>query len=370
MGSKIARFRWQGGLGDGTGGWGQPLWVCDGKIVLFDPDSQDCDSVCPACCNDPDLHASQRIRTDASVCSAGHWNEGWVNCGGGCTYYSGWDGVPSDCNSSGNCDSILLTQSVCFCIPDGWEMDIDLWGAYNDAIKTSVIVDGVEVISIGDTVGSADCALSFLVWDDRETTTIESGLHCIQLVTEGVEDGKFDTGIAMVSFNCSSIFVPTSASIEDYYNSNDDTDTLFGGTTWLGQSFITSEDYLVKKVKLELKRVGNPSGNVDVGLKATDGNGRPTGSYLRGAVKSFACSSIDTSMEWIEFDFSAHGIFLDKSTRYAIVVSAPDATTNNDMRWRRQNSNGYGNGDGHRSTDSGSSWDTRTWSFMFEVWKV
>ena len=93
--------------------------------------------------------------------------------------------------------------------------------------------------------------------------------------------------------------------LKDYYNTGDDgTPTLIGGVYWESQTFTASSTYDIGSVKLKLYRIGTP-GTLTVSIRATDGNGQPTGADLASGTTDGNTLTTNTSGEWREITFSS-----------------------------------------------------------------
>jgi hypothetical protein len=136
------------------------------------------------------------------------------------------------------------------------------------------------------------------------------------------------------------------------------------GKTWKGQIFTPSIDHIVQLVRLNLKKEGNPLGNVVVSIRETDGNGRPKGEDLASA--SIPCSSLTEMMTWYDFNLGS-GYDLKAGTRYAICWRAPNATSSNAVWYAVNTSGAYSGGWVVQSYHGGTSWtDLPTYDAVFE----
>ena len=90
------------------------------------------------------------------------------------------------------------------------------------------------------------------------------------------------------------------------------------GNTYLCQTFTPSVSKSIQTVSLHLRRVGNPTDNLQVEIRAT-ANGKPTGAALTNVV-TLAMSSIKTERGVHDFAFTTYAE-LTAGTQYAIVVS-------------------------------------------------
>lgn len=143
--------------------------------------------------------------------------------------------------------------------------------------------------------------------------------------------------------------------LEQYYDTGDDSYSNVRGASWVAQTFTTSGAFTITKVSLLAYRVGSP-GTVVVSIRATS-SGYPTGTDLCSGSFNGNDLTTDTAGEWAEAIFSSPAA-LSASTRYAIIVRAVDAGAAF-VRWRRDYlSPMYSGGLLLASTDSGSSFTT------------
>lgn len=158
------------------------------------------------------------------------------------------------------------------------------------------------------------------------------------------------------------------ATLYEYYNTNDDYAVPFYGVVWLAQTFTPSTAHKITSVKIQLMRVGFP-GTITVGIRATDGNGHPTGGDLCSGTTNGNTLPTSSPGEWREITLGA-GYDLAASTKYAIVARAISGDSSNRVYWREDASSPtYAGGNNEESDDSGSSWTTYLGEdFMFEDW--
>lgn len=130
----------------------------------------------------------------------------------------------------------------------------------------------------------------------------------------------------------------------------------FNDTSWVAQTFIPSSSASINFVALELQRVGNP-GIATVSIRATDGNGKPTGNDL--ATGTLAEADVSLSSTWVCCDLSSYS--LTGGTKYAIIVRAPTGSGSDAYRWYREDGAAtYANGAYCESTNSGVDWTENT----------
>ena len=122
------------------------------------------------------------------------------------------------------------------------------------------------------------------------------------------------------------------------------------------------------KLKLYVTSAG-ATYNVNCSVKATDVTGKPSGSVLTSGIIN--SSTITTNSNGAMYEFLLTQLNLNISTKYAIVLSAPDSDASNYVRWFHYNlADHYAGGTEFSSIDSGSTW-SEVGSFndlIFEVY--
>ncbi len=153
----------------------------------------------------------------------------------------------------------------------------------------------------------------------------------------------------------------------EHYITGDDGAWEFGIINWMAQTFTPSTAHKITSVKLPLYRWGSP-GTITVSIKATDGNGHPTGDDLCLGTTDGNALTTDTGGEWREITLGA-GANLAADTKYAIVARAPDSLFDK-VYWRVDGTSPtYTGGALEWSNNSGSSWTTEAeQDFLFEEW--
>ncbi len=158
------------------------------------------------------------------------------------------------------------------------------------------------------------------------------------------------------------------ASLYEYYNAGDNTETVLYENGWRAQTFtVGASGHTCYSVKLKCYK-DNPAdvGDAIVGIRATDGSGFPTGEDLTS--KIIAMSSIPDSAGWVEFVMTTE-ITLTALTKYAIVMRRPASYGNSWIIRYDSTVPTYALGNYETSITSGGSWtDVLTSDFMFEVW--
>jgi len=142
----------------------------------------------------------------------------------------------------------------------------------------------------------------------------------------------------------------------------------FGQNWWFMQSFTPLEDYTTGKLVLRLGRSGLP-GIIDIGIRATDGAGKPTGGDLASGQTNGDTLPTNPSNEDREIVLSAYD--LAKDVKYAIVGRALTAEFTYSIRaWQPSGSDTYPRGVKGQSSNSGVDWTLQTNDFCFEVWSA
>jgi len=137
------------------------------------------------------------------------------------------------------------------------------------------------------------------------------------------------------------------------------------GAYWRSQSFTPQSSHKITSVKLKLCRVGSP-GTGTISIKATDGEGKPTGADLCSA--SIDGNALPTDPTLLGFSLGA-GTNLSAGTKYAIVWRFPSGDSSNYARTRHMYPGTYAGGTAVTSSDSGATWEVVTdWDFVFQDW--
>jgi len=142
----------------------------------------------------------------------------------------------------------------------------------------------------------------------------------------------------------------------------------FGQIKWQGQTFTPLENYTIGKVILFLWKSANPN-LVTVSIRATDGEGKPTGVDLTSGTTDGNTLPLGDPWEWREIELTPYA--LTQGVVYAICVRAPSATGDNRLRWwRRDDDLNYPRGRQHYSNNSGVTWSGYDADMNFEVWSA
>lgn len=153
----------------------------------------------------------------------------------------------------------------------------------------------------------------------------------------------------------------------EYYNTGDNTRDNVWGARWRAQTFTPSVAHKVTSVKLKLFRNVSP-GFVTVSIKATDGEGHPTGIDLCSGTTDGNTLPLIAAPEWREITLG-DGADLLADTKYAIVVRVLGGDEYNYIGWRADKTGEYAGGNWEYSNNSGSSWAALSArDFMFEEW--
>ena len=158
------------------------------------------------------------------------------------------------------------------------------------------------------------------------------------------------------------------ATLYENYNEGDVAGSCIHGTDWRGQTFTPATAHQITSVKLKLARVGLP-GTLTVSIRATDGEGKPTGGDLCSGTIDGDTLTTDGAGEWREITFSP-GYELTASTKYAIVSRTLTGDGSNYVSWRADSTSPtYTDGSNTASVNSGSTWILfTTTDMMFEEW--
>lgn len=202
---------------------------------------------------------------------------------------------------------------------------------------------------------------------DEATYTLWSG-DAISLYGTGVEAGVTHELAGVISGVASVSGAITKVTLYEYYNTGDNTASTAYSNYWTGQTFTPAIAHKNTSVKLKLYKVGSP-GTITASIRATDGEGHPTGEDLCSGTTDGNTLTEDTSGEWREITLG-DGYNLNADTKYAIVVRALDGTSSHFLRWRLDSTDPtYAGGASEYSDNSGVDWSTTlTYDKMFEEW--
>jgi hypothetical protein len=158
----------------------------------------------------------------------------------------------------------------------------------------------------------------------------------------------------------------TSAILHEYNHTGNSSDIIYG-SFWHSQTFTPVTSHTITAVKLNMAGVGTLTGlTLNVGIRATDTNGKPTGSNL--ASGSLSASSITSGYSIYTITLGS-GYYLTAGKKYAIIMSLPGGTTSNRVNYKVSTTNVDSGGNCGYSTNSGSTWgDYSSWDAWFEEW--
>lgn len=130
---------------------------------------------------------------------------------------------------------------------------------------------------------------------------------------------------------------------QEYYISGDGSNGIVSNTTrHYAQSFTPANNHSITKVYLKLYRSGNP-GTITCDIKATDGNGFPTGAALCSGTTDANTLPTSATPEWREISFSSSAS-LTAGTKYAIDLYGSTIDGYNYIGWRYDSSGSYAGG--------------------------
>ena len=152
-----------------------------------------------------------------------------------------------------------------------------------------------------------------------------------------------------------------------HYDTGDDSYFPCFGNNWKCQTFTTVYAHEITSVKLLVQRVGDPISDFHVKIRATDGEGKPTGGDL--AAMYVTMLSHSTSKVWREYEFPTPAN-LAPATKYAIVFYGLLNNVDKCVRvWLDQSSPTYPGGEAGQSWNQGSTWTMLpTQDVLFEEW--
>lgn len=195
-----------------------------------------------------------------------------------------------------------------------------------------------------------------------EVTGISEKLSCIPSaeICDGLDndcDGQIDEGCPALS-------------LFEYYSIGDNDVNSVADTKWEAQTFTPQITHIIKKVKIKIYRLGLP-GIVSVGIRATDAEGKPTGTDLASGTIDGNTFTTDSSGAWYDIDLG-NGTILYSGIKYAIVLGN---SASGWARWRVAVPSSYEGGTSLTSFDSGNTWGFCTggdggYDTLFEEWGI
>jgi len=140
-------------------------------------------------------------------------------------------------------------------------------------------------------------------------------------------------------------------------------------TDWAAQTFTGSATYSITSAKWYLgKTSGADIGTVTCSVKATDGNGHPTGNDLAsGEVNSDNIPAVG-SQDWVEFTFTSPTDIIS-GTKYALVIRVSNAAASRVLYPSYEQVDGCANGNYEFSVNSGGDWTAQSgYDFFFQTY--
>lgn len=152
--------------------------------------------------------------------------------------------------------------------------------------------------------------------------------HCAGVAGRLIKRGGFDklNSSVVESDNLDAYYPPG-------YQTYDYTFRYATANTQVGQGFIACTTGTCTKIRLWLKKVGSPTGNINVEIQ-TDSSGVPSGTAVsNGTSSNVDVSTLETTYGWIEFTFSTNPS-LTAETQYHVVIQGDfTISTSNYVHW-------------------------------------
>jgi hypothetical protein len=127
------------------------------------------------------------------------------------------------------------------------------------------------------------------------------------------------------------------ATLREHINTNDDDYSNFGGASWTGQIFTTTDAYTLVSVKLKMFRISSP-GTLTIRIRAIE-DGYPHGPDLITGTINANTFTVNEAGDWYEIVLSVP-CNLDSTTQYAIVANYNNA--GGSIGWRRDDDGASG----------------------------
>jgi len=125
------------------------------------------------------------------------------------------------------------------------------------------------------------------------------------------------------------------------------------------QTFTPTSDFCVGSVSVYMKKLYDPSGDLEIAIQGVDGSNHPDGSDIYS--ETFSQADISTSFAWHTFYFSKGRVRVSNGTRYAIVLRSPTSGSGTGYQGYADNISGdIPNGNLEHSDNGGSSWTALT----------
>lgn len=173
--------------------------------------------------------------------------------------------------------------------------------------------------------------------------------------------------IIIISLLC---LQPVSAYIiYEYYTIGGDSPVTLYDPTRIGQSFtVGGSGHDVTGITLKLARVGTP-GTLVIEIKATDGNGHPTGGVLTSG--SIAYGNITTNLAGAWYNITMTRYTLSANTKYVILLYTTGTSQNYYVWLSDYYDSSYSGGLLEYSNNSGGSWVSYSvYDLMFIIYAV
>ena len=135
------------------------------------------------------------------------------------------------------------------------------------------------------------------------------------------------------------------------------------GVNWFATSFTSTSDARITDFVFLLTKLGAPSGNITIALKANSG-GVPTGADLTSVSRT--ASTIGTGQQNETFTLATPYVIIP-ATVYHIVMSVPSGTVGNGVAWYRSTSDTFAGGNFSTSVNSGGAWSSTGYDGDFAV---
>ena len=166
---------------------------------------------------------------------------------------------------------------------------------------------------------------------------------------------------------------PADPTLFEYYNTGDDGNRGFYQTLQrMAQTFTPSVAHNISSVKVKLLRgtADAAPGTVTISIRATDGDGKPTGPDLCSGTTDGDTVTSTSPGEWREVTLGA-GTSLLANTKYAIIAKCQTDDPTKPIFWRRDASApSYTGGSSFYTADQGVTWTALAEDSMFEDWGI
>jgi len=143
-------------------------------------------------------------------------------------------------------------------------------------------------------------------------------------------------------------------------------DSQFFTSNWYAQTFTPSASFDVTSAKIKVFREGTVT-TCTMSIRATDGNGQPTGADLTSGSADASGVTTSSAGEYFEVAFNS-AITLTGGIVYALIIRITGGDASNNLHVRIDTSAGYSGGAKDFSNDSGSSWTGLSNDLNFQIW--